>query len=138
MLAPSSACVTGGSGYSTFAPDSRISRSRTGPSARISASNCSGEVLGVASMPCSAIFSRRGLIAEYGISWILPRLVGLANANDILFSGRLVGAEEALRMGLVSRVIDDADFAGVLTWSQFDIDAKLMRRRDVAAVPHQK
>lgn len=66
--------------------------------------------LAAASARMGAIFSRRGLIAEYGISWILPRLVGLANANDILFSGRLVTAEEALRMGLVSRVIDDADF----------------------------
>ena len=67
--------------------------------------------LAASSARMGAIFSRRGLIAEYGISWILPRLVGLANANDILFSGRLVTAEEALRMGLVSRVIDDADFA---------------------------
>lgn len=66
--------------------------------------------LASASARMGAIFSRRGLIAEYGISWILPRLVGLANANDILFSGRLVGADEALRMGLVSRVIDDASF----------------------------
>lgn len=66
--------------------------------------------LASASARMGAIFSRRGLIAEYGISWILPRLVGLANANDLLFSGRLVGADEALRMGLVSRVIDDASF----------------------------
>lgn len=57
-----------------------------------------------------AIFSRRGLVAEYGISWILPRLVGLANASDILFSGRLVDAEEALRMGLVSRLIAQQSF----------------------------
>jgi len=67
--------------------------------------------LAAASARMGAIFSRRGLIAEYGSSWILPRLVGLANANDLLFSGRLVGADEALRMGLVSRVIDDATFA---------------------------
>ncbi|HEY2774787.1 MAG TPA: enoyl-CoA hydratase [Candidatus Binatia bacterium] len=67
--------------------------------------------LAASSARMGAIFSRRGLIAEYGISWILPRLVGLANANDILFSGRLVTAHEAERMGLVSRVIDDADFA---------------------------
>lgn len=66
--------------------------------------------LAAASARMGAIFSRRGLIAEYGISWILPRLVGLANANDILFSGRLVTAAEAERMGLVSRVIDDATF----------------------------
>lgn len=58
-----------------------------------------------------AIFSRRGLVAEYGMSWILPRLVGLANASDILFSGRLVNAEEALRMGLVSRVFPQPAFA---------------------------
>ncbi len=58
-----------------------------------------------------AIFSRRGLVAEYGVSWILPRLVGLANASDILFSGRLVDAAEALRMGLVSRVIEQQSFA---------------------------
>ena len=63
-----------------------------------------------ASARMGAIFSRRGLIAEYGISWILPRLVGLAHANDILFSGRLVGATEAERMGLVSHVFDDATF----------------------------
>ncbi len=67
--------------------------------------------LAAASARMGAIFSRRGLIAEYGISWILPRLVGLANANDILFSGRLVTAAEAERMGLVSHVFDDEDFA---------------------------
>jgi len=66
--------------------------------------------LAAASARMGAIFSRRGLVAEYGISWILPRLVGLANTNDILFSGRLVTAAEAERMGLVSRVIDDAVF----------------------------
>ena len=66
--------------------------------------------LAAASARMGAIFSRRGLVAEYGISWILPRLVGLANASDILFSGRLVAASEAERMGLVSRVIDDAGF----------------------------
>jgi enoyl-CoA hydratase/carnithine racemase len=53
----------------------------------------------------STAFSRRGLIAEYGISWMLPRLVGLSDALDLLFSARMVGAEEALRMGMVSRVV---------------------------------
>jgi len=51
------------------------------------------------------IFSRRGLVAEHGSAYLLPRLVGMANACDLLFSGRLVGAEEALQMGLVNRVI---------------------------------
>jgi len=52
-----------------------------------------------------AIFSRRGLVAEHGISWLLPRLIGMANAADLLFSGRMIDAEEALAMGLVSRVV---------------------------------
>jgi enoyl-CoA hydratase/carnithine racemase len=49
-------------------------------------------------------FARRGLIAEHGISWVLPRLVGSANALDLLFSGRVVLAEEAAAMGLVNAV----------------------------------
>ena len=55
----------------------------------------------------SSSFAKRGLIAEYGSAWILPRLVGLAHANDILFSSRKFDAIEAERMGLVNRVIED-------------------------------
>jgi enoyl-CoA hydratase/carnithine racemase len=54
-------------------------------------------------------FSRRGLIAEHGVSFMLPRLVGLQNGLDLLLSARKVGAEEALRMGLVSRVWPQAE-----------------------------
>ncbi|HEU4438442.1 MAG TPA: enoyl-CoA hydratase [Methylomirabilota bacterium] len=49
-------------------------------------------------------FSRRGLIAEHGVSWMLPRLVGLQHALDLLLSARKVTAAEALAMGLVSQV----------------------------------
>jgi enoyl-CoA hydratase/carnithine racemase len=49
-------------------------------------------------------FSRRGLIAEHGVSWMLPRLVGLPHALDLLLSGRKFTAQEALAMGLVSQV----------------------------------
>jgi enoyl-CoA hydratase/carnithine racemase len=49
-------------------------------------------------------FSRRGLIAEHGVSWMLPRLVGLQHALDLLLSGRRISAQEALAMGLVSQV----------------------------------
>jgi enoyl-CoA hydratase/carnithine racemase len=52
----------------------------------------------------TSAFANRGLIAEHGTSWILPRLAGPANALDILWSGRKFGAGEALRMGVVNRV----------------------------------
>jgi enoyl-CoA hydratase/carnithine racemase len=55
-------------------------------------------------------FAKRGLIAEYGISWMLPRLIGPANAMDMLFSARLVDASEALRMGLVNQVFPQDSF----------------------------
>ncbi len=50
-------------------------------------------------------FSRRGLIAEYGISWILPRLVGWGTALDLLLSGRTFFADEARDLGLVKEVV---------------------------------
>jgi enoyl-CoA hydratase/carnithine racemase len=50
-------------------------------------------------------FARRGLVAEHGISWLLPRLIGPARALDLLLSARVVLAEEAHVMGLVNRVI---------------------------------
>lgn len=49
-------------------------------------------------------FARRGLIAEHGISWLLPALVGHAHALDLLLSARRIDAAEALRMGLVNQV----------------------------------
>src|SRR5260370_57922 len=49
-------------------------------------------------------FSRRGLIAEHGISWMLPRIVGHANALDLLMSARRVSGDKALRVGLVNRL----------------------------------
>lgn len=55
-------------------------------------------------------FARRGLIAEHGISWVLPRAIGMAHAADLLFSARKVSAAEALSMGLVNRVIPHAEF----------------------------
>jgi enoyl-CoA hydratase/carnithine racemase len=49
-------------------------------------------------------FARRGLIAEYGMAWMLPRIVGHSNALDLLFSARMIDATEALRMRLVNQV----------------------------------
>jgi enoyl-CoA hydratase/carnithine racemase len=53
----------------------------------------------------STAFVRRGLIAEHGISWLLPRIVGIDNALDLLLSGRTFLANEAKAMGLVTRVV---------------------------------
>jgi enoyl-CoA hydratase/carnithine racemase len=52
-------------------------------------------------------FARRGLVAEHGISWMLPRLVGPARALDLLLSGRVVLGEEAAELGLVNRAVED-------------------------------
>jgi enoyl-CoA hydratase/carnithine racemase len=49
-------------------------------------------------------FAQRGLIAEHGISWLLPRLVGPAHALDLLLSARKVSPAEAERIGLVNKV----------------------------------
>jgi enoyl-CoA hydratase/carnithine racemase len=48
---------------------------------------------------------RLGLPAEYGLSWLLPRLIGVTRAADILLSSRVVVAEEAEQLGLVNRVL---------------------------------
>ncbi len=58
----------------------------------------------------SAVFNATGIVnglssAEMGAGWLLPRLIGSANSNDLLLTGRRIDAAEALRMGLVSRVV---------------------------------
>src|SRR2546430_5624819 len=53
----------------------------------------------------TASFARRGLVAEHGTSWLLPRLVGAARALDLLLSARVVLAEEARELGLVNFVV---------------------------------
>ena len=58
----------------------------------------------------SSAFSKRGLIAEWGVGWILPRLVGIARANDILFSSRKFTAEEAEQMGIVNKTFSEDEF----------------------------
>ena len=55
-------------------------------------------------------FARRGLIAEYGLAWLLPKVIGHANAMDILLSARVLDAQEALRMGLVNQVFAQDGF----------------------------
>lgn len=53
----------------------------------------------------SAIFVKRGIVADMGSTWFLPRIVGMEHALRMLFTGRMVEAQEALRLGLVSEVV---------------------------------
>ncbi len=67
----------------------------------------------------STTFARRGLIAEYGVSWILPRLIGSAHALDLLLSARTIDAAEAAHIGLVNRVFPSDQFLdGVRTYAK--------------------
>jgi enoyl-CoA hydratase/carnithine racemase len=59
----------------------------------------------------STTFAQRGLIAEYGMAWVLPRIVGLPDAIDLLLSARQVTASEALALRLVNRVFPQEGFA---------------------------
>ena len=54
-------------------------------------------------------FVRRGVIAEMAMHWLLPRVVGMAVAADLLLTGRTVDADEAWRLGLVHRVVPPQD-----------------------------
>jgi enoyl-CoA hydratase/carnithine racemase len=57
----------------------------------------------------TTVFSKRGLVAEHGTSWILPRLLGAGRALELLWSSRKVSAEEALRLGLVEFVTEPGE-----------------------------
>ena len=54
----------------------------------------------------TTVFLKRGLIAEHGSSWILPRLMGISRALDLLWMSERIDAEEASRLGLVDRVTE--------------------------------
>ena len=57
----------------------------------------------------STAFARRGLGAEYGMSWVLPRYVGVGHALDLLLSSRVFEADEAKELGLVNRVLEPGE-----------------------------
>jgi 2-(1,2-epoxy-1,2-dihydrophenyl)acetyl-CoA isomerase len=54
----------------------------------------------------AALFVQRGLVVDFGGTWLLPRLVGLQHAKEISLSGRLVPADEAFEMGMVTRLVE--------------------------------
>jgi enoyl-CoA hydratase/carnithine racemase len=62
------------------------------------------------------LFARVGLsAADMGVTWLLPRLVGLGRATELLLTGAMVGAPEALAMGLVNRVVHETSALGPAT-----------------------
>lgn len=76
----------------------------------------------------ATVFAHRGLVAEHGSAWLLPRLVGTANACDLLFSGRMIDAQEALRMGLVNRVVAHGSLMRVVREVARDLVARCSPR----------
>lgn len=81
----------------------------------------------------SAIFVRRGLSIDFGLSWLLPRIVGAAKAKELSLLGDFVDANEALRIGLVSRVVnpDELDHAVEFVVHRLATGPTLAIRRDV-------
>ncbi len=81
-------------------------------------------------------FSRRGLAGEYGITWLLPRLIGTERAMDLLISGRAVDADEALKIGLVSRVTEPGEVLTAATAYARDLAANCSPA-SMALIKHQ-
>jgi 2-(1,2-epoxy-1,2-dihydrophenyl)acetyl-CoA isomerase len=63
----------------------------------------------------SEIFVKRGLTIDFGGSWLLPRLVGLAKARELVLTGRMVHAGEAEAIGLVTRLVEPGDLEPTVT-----------------------
>ena len=80
-------------------------------------------------------FARRGLIAEHGIAWLLPRLIGPMNALDLLYTARSVEAAEAEKMGLV-RVLPAEGFREAVQARAADI-ANLSSPRSTRIIKQQ-
>ena len=81
-------------------------------------------------------FSQRGLVAEHGASWMLPRLVGPSRALDLLWTSKRVQGEEAYRLGLADRLCEDGEsvadakaYIGELAASAAPMSLMMMKRQ---------
>jgi enoyl-CoA hydratase/carnithine racemase len=84
----------------------------------------------------STIFAKRGLVAEYGLAWILPRIVGMPTTIDWCFTARQVDAAEALRAGLVHRVLPEDGFLAAAQAFAAEL-ANTVSPRSLARMKHQ-
>ncbi len=78
----------------------------------------------------SAVFCSAGIIngltsSELGVTYLLPRAIGTSNAGELLLTGRRIGAEEALRIGLVSKVVPDGAVLDLALDTAEEMTAKL-------------
>ena len=68
-------------------------------------------VIAARSAHFTAAYTGIGLTPDGGMSWLLPRLIGLRRAQAMILTNRRVGADEAVAIGLANRIVEDADFA---------------------------
>ncbi len=71
----------------------------------------------------AAVFTKRGILPESGGSWLLPRLIGWANAAEVAFRGMTLSAQESLELGLVNRVVEPDELMPVTTEMAAEIAA---------------
>jgi enoyl-CoA hydratase/carnithine racemase len=81
-------------------------------------------------------FARRGLIAEYGIAWLLNQIAGRSVALDLLLSARVFLADEALELGLVNQVVDPSDVLDEAIAYGLDL-ARNVSPASMATIKHQ-
>lgn len=74
-----------------------------------------------ASAKLSVMFSRRGLVAEHGITWMLPRMIGLPRALELMIGGQTIKADEAERIGLVNAMFPDETFREEVAKRAYDL-----------------
>ena len=71
----------------------------------------------------AASYAKRGVLPESGGTWYLPRMLGWARASELIFTGRTLTADQSLEIGLVNKVVPDAEVMGVARTLALEIAA---------------